>query len=136
MNIIFVFFFKCAIKKDKFQVCMSVLQSYGIKNTKFIVINLSQSSYKLGYWNDLLLFIDYENYTFAWQVCKVTSWDFRTLLPSIQSGDDIFFQYLNLYKRKRLGHFLFFILSSYYFVTRRFSMYVLNWLWNKYCVLT
>ena len=55
----------------------------------------------------------------AW-IGKVTSWDFCTLLPFIQSGDDIFSVFESLQK-SRLGHFFIFILFiyMYHFVTQR-----------------
>ena len=68
-NIIFSFF-KCAIKKDKFQenilkyACLGN-KGYGIKNTKFIVTTLHQRSCMFEdtnlqrCWNDLFLCIDY-----------------------------------------------------------------------------
>ena len=140
----FLVFFKCAVKKGKFQKYILKYACLCVKNLRHKQLQIhcynSESTQlhfrrsKLGYKNDLLLCLDYMKITrlHAW-ICKVTSSDFCSLLPSIQSGHDIFFNTWISTKRKRLSHLLFFVLSWY---TRSdfqigSRLYVPKWLWNK-----
>ena len=131
------------LKGGNFKYACLCSKVYGIKNTKFIFTILSTQLHvrrsKLGYWNDLLLYIDYMKITrlLAW-IGKVTSWDFCTLLPFTQSGDDIFFNiWISTKNTSRSFFYINFIHIHVPFCDTkadfqiRSELFVPNWLWNK-----
>ena len=84
--------------------------------------------------NDLLLYIDY-----IWKLYDrmLRFANFCTLQHYILSGDDKYFQYLNLYKKEMSPSFFFYfflipLCDTQAYFQIKFRLYVPDWMWNKF----